>query len=78
MWMGLFTAINCVVSHGHMSVIVAVAAEGAFVNIQTLEASCEGVLTSEDFLICKEHLAQMWAVFWTYRAVMQVGGFAGG
>ena len=61
-----------------MSVIVAVAAEGAVVNIQTLGASCEGILTSEDFLICREHLAEMLAVFLTYRAVMQDSGFASG
>ena len=48
-----------------MSVIVAAAAEGAVVNIQTLGASCEGIMTSEDFLICKEHLAEMLAVFLT-------------
>ena len=78
MWMGLFTAINCVVSPRHMSVIVAVVAEGAVVNIQTLRVSCEGILTSEDFLMCKKHLAEMLAVFWTYRAVMLDGGFANG
>ena len=30
--------------------MVAVAAEGTVVNIQTLGVSCEGILTSEDFL----------------------------
>ena len=78
MWMGLFTSINCVVSPGHMSVIVALAAEGAVVNIQTLGASCEGILTSEDFLICRENLDEMLVVFLTYRAVVQDGGFASG
>ena len=79
MWMGLFTSINCVVSPRHMSVIVAAAAaEGAVVNIQTLGASCQGILTFEDFLICKEHLAEILAVFLTYRAVMQDSGFASG
>ena len=58
--------------------MVAVAAEGAVVNIQTLGMSCEGILTSEDFLICREHLAEMLAVFLTYREVMQDGGFASG
>ena len=61
-----------------MSVIVAVAVEDAVVNIQALGVSCEGILTSKDFLICKEHLAKMLAVFLTYRAVMQDGGFASG
>ena len=49
--------------------MVAVAVEGAVVNIQTLGASCEGILASEDFLIYREHLAEMLAVFLTYRAV---------
>ena len=61
-----------------MSVIVAAAVEGAVVNIQILGASCEGILTSEDFLICKEHWAEMLAVFLTYRAVIQDSGFASG
>ena len=58
--------------------MVAVAAGGTVVNIQTLGASCEGILTSEDFLICREHLAEMLVVFLTYKAVMQDGGFASG
>ena len=78
MWMGLFTAINCVVFPRHMSVIVAVAAEDAVVNIQTLGVSCEGILTFKDFLIGKKHLAEMLAVFLTYREVMQDSGFASG
>ena len=77
-WMGLFTAVNCVVSPGHMSVIVTVAAEGAVVYMQILGVSCEGILTPTYFLICKEHLAEMLAVFLTYRAVMQDDGFARG
>ena len=76
MWMGLFTVINHVVSPRHMSVIVAVVAEGAVLNIQTFGASFEGILTSEDFLTSKEHLAKMLAVFLTYRAVMQESGLA--
>ena len=76
--MGFFTSINCVISPRHMSVIVAAAAEGALVNIQTFGASCEGILISEDFLICKEYLAEMLAVFLTCRVVMQDGGFASG
>ena len=78
MWLGLFTAINLVVSAGHMSVTVTIVAEGAVVNIQTFGASSEGIVTSKDFLICKEHLAKMLAVFLTYRAVMQDSGFASG
>ena len=57
-----------------MSIIVAVAVEGAVVNVQKLGASHQGILTSEDFLICKKHLAEMLAAFMTYRAVMQDGG----
>ena len=78
MWMGLFTSINCVVSPRHISVTVSAAAEGAVVNIQTLGASYEGILTSEDCLICKEHLPEMLAVFLTYRAEMQDSGLVSG
>ena len=59
-----------------MSVTVAAAAEGAVVNIQTFGASHKGILASEDFLICKEYLAEMLAAFLAYKAVMQDGGFA--
>ena len=75
-WMSFHTSMNCVVSPGHMRVIVAAAAEGAIVNIQTFGASLEGMLTSEDFLICKEHLAEILAIFLAYKAVMQDSGFA--
>ena len=61
-----------------MRVIVAAAAEGATVKIQTVGASWEGMLTFEDFLICKEHQAEILAVFLAYKAVMQDGGFASG
>ena len=57
-------------------VIVVVTAEGAVVKIQTLGASCEGILTTELFLICNEHLVEILAVFSVYKAVMQDGGFA--
>ena len=69
---------NCVVSPRHIRVIVVVAAEGAVVKIHTFGASCEGILTSEVFLICKEHLAEILAVFLAYKAVIQDGGFASG
>ena len=67
---------NCVVSPGQMRVIVVVTAEGAVVKIQTLGASCEGILTSEVFLICNEHLAEILAVFLAYKGIIQDGGFA--
>ena len=59
-----------------MRVIVVVTAEGAVVKIETLGASCEGILTSELFLICNKHLLEILAVFLVYKAVMQDGGFA--
>ena len=76
--MDFLTSMNCLVSSGHIRVIVMVAAEGAIVKIQTFGASCEGILTSEVYLICKEHLAEILAVFWAYKAVIQDGGFASG
>ena len=69
---------NCVVSPDHISVILLVTAEGAVVRIQTLVVSCEGILTSEVFLICNEHLAETLVGFLAYKAVIQDGGFAGG
>ena len=53
-----------------------VSAEGAVVKIQTFGASWEGILTSELFLICNEHLVGILAVFLTYKAVMQDSGLA--
>ena len=67
---------NFVVSPGQMRVIVVVTAEGAVVNIHTFGANIEGILTSELFLICNEHLVEILAVFLAYKAVMQDGGFA--
>ena len=61
-----------------MRVIVVVTPEGTVVRIQTFGASCEGIMTSELFLICNEHLVEILAVFLTYKAVMQDGGFASG
>ena len=69
---------NFVVSPGQMRVIVVVTAEGAIVKIQTFGVSCEGILTSECFLICNEHLVEILAVFLVYKAVMQDGGFMSG
>ena len=73
---GFLTSMNCLVSPRHMRVIVVVTAEGVVVNIQICDENCEGILTSEDFLICKEHMAEILAVFLAYKAVMQYGGFA--
>ena len=43
--------------------MVVVSAEGAVVNIHTLSAICEGILTLWVFLICSEHQAEMLAAF---------------
>ena len=69
---------NFDVSPEQMRVIVVVTAKGAIVKIKTFSASCEGILTSELFLICYEHLTEILAVFLAYKAVMQDGGFARG
>ena len=77
-WMGFLSSVNCAVSPGHIRVVLVAAAEGAVVKIQTFGASWEGILTLEDFLICKEHLADILAVFLAYKAVIQDGRFASG
>ena len=69
---------NFIVSPGQMRVIVVVTAEGAVVRVQTFGASCEGILTSESFLISNEHLLVILAVFLAYKAVRQDVGFASG
>ena len=61
-----------------MSVMVVVTAEGAVVNIHTLDAICVDILTLWVFLIFSEHWAEMLAAFLVYIAVIQVGGFASG
>ena len=61
-----------------MKVIVVVTAEGAVVRIQQFGASCEGILTSELFLTCNEHLVEIPAIFLEYKALIQDGGFARG
>ena len=53
-----------------------VTAEGAVVNIHTLGAICEGILTLQVFLIFSEHWAEMLAAFLVYKAVIQDGRFA--
>ena len=55
-----------------------VTAKGAVVIIQMFGARYEGILTSEVFLICNEHLAEILAVFLAYKAVIQDSGFASG
>ena len=61
-----------------MRVIVVVTVEGAAVKIQTLGTTCESILTSEVFLICNEHPAEILAVFLACKDVIQDGGFASG
>ena len=78
MWSGFCIVTNFDVSPGQMSVMAVVVAEGGVVNIHTLGASWDGILTSWVFLICSEHLAEMLCVFLVYTAVMQDGRFASG
>ena len=40
------------------------------------DPNCEGILTSEVFLICNEYLVEILAAFLVYKAVIQDGGFA--
>ena len=61
-----------------MRVTLLVIAEGAVVRIQALVVSCEGILTSEVFLICSEHLVEILIGFLAYKAVIQDGEFASG
>ena len=58
--------------------MVVVTAEDAVVNIPTVGAICEGILTLWIFLIFSEHWEEMLAAFLVYNAVIQVGRFASG
>ena len=51
-----------------MSVMAVVTAEGAVVNIHTLGAMCEGILTLWVFLIFSEHQTEMLATLLVYKA----------
>ena len=53
-------------------------AEGAVTNIQIFGAIWKGILTSEVFLICNEHVVDILAVFLAYKAAVQIGGFVSG
>ena len=52
--------------------------ESAVVKIQTFGVIGDGMLMSEVFFICNEHLDVMLAECQVYKAEMQVGGFASG
>ena len=75
--MGVCTLMNFIVSPRQMRVIAVVTAEGDVVKIQAFGASCEGILTSEVFLICNEQLVEIMAAFLVYKAVIQDGFTSG-
>ena len=78
MWMGFSTLMNVVAFPGQIRVIVFASAESAVVRIQIFGAIYNGMLTSEVFLTCSEHHADMLARFLLYKAEVHVGGFANG
>ena len=51
-------------------------AESGVVRVQTFGAICDGMLTSQVFLICHEHHEEMLARCLAYEAEVHVGGFA--
>ena len=78
MWMGFSTLMNVIAFPGQIRVMVLAGVENAVVRIQTFGAIRNGMLTSEVFLICNEHLEVMFARFLVYKPEVQVGGFASG
>ena len=78
MWMGFSTLMNLVAFPEQIWVIVLAGVENAVVKIQTFGAIWDGMLMSEVFFICNEHLEVILAEFLAYKAEMQVGGFASG
>ena len=75
MWMGFSTLMNVITFPGQIGVMVLAGVENAVVRIQMFGAIWDGMLTSEVFLICNEHLEVMLAKFLAYKAEVQVGGF---
>ena len=69
---------NVIAFPGQIKVMVLVGVENAAVRIQTFGAIRDGMLMSEVFLICNEHLEVMLAKFLVYKAEVQVGGLASG
>ena len=55
MLMGFSTVMNVAVLPGQIRMIVLAGEESGVVRIQTFGAICDGMLTSEVFLICNEH-----------------------
>ena len=78
MWMGFSTLMNVVAFPGQIRVIVFAGEESGVVGIQTFGAICDGIVTSEVFLTCSKHHAEMLARFLVYKAEVHVGGFANG
>ena len=67
---------NIIAFPGQIRGIVLAGVESAVVKIQTFGAICNGILTSDVFLIRSEYLEEMLAKFLAYKAEMQVGKFA--
>ena len=63
---------------GHIKVMVLIGAVAGVVSIQTSGAIWVGRLVVVVLHICKEHLEAIPALFFAYRAAMQVGGVANG
>ena len=78
MWMGFSTLMNIAAFPGHIRVIVLASAESGMVRIQAFGAICDDMLTSDVFLTCNEHHAEMFARFPVYEAEVYVVGFANG
>ena len=69
---------NAVAFPEQIGVIMLGGVESGMVRIQTFGAICDGMLTSEVFLTCNKHHAEMLARFLVYKAEVHVGGFTNG
>ena len=61
---------------GHINVMVFTGAASGAVRIQTSGAMWVGKFIPDAFCICNEHFKVISSVPFTYRAVIQDGGFA--
>ena len=65
---------NVVAFPGQIRVIALAGVESAVVKIEIFDVIWDGMLMSEVFFICNEHLDVMLAEFLAYKAEMQVSG----
>ena len=78
MWMGVYVLMNLGTSSGQIIVIPVDTTVGAEVSIHILGTIGAGMVALFVFLICREHLFSIPALFLAYIAAIQDDGLASG